>query len=125
MHDQSQKSGVIGYPWPNGGMTLTTIQLSTVSKLLPVVQSFIHGYYPFWSPIWLSTTKILAYVPRTTTNAAVDQQLKGREQILNILKENLQELQNRMKMQADKHRTENKFEVDNWVYLCLQPYIQK
>jgi hypothetical protein len=72
-----------------------------------------------------TTTKILAYVPRTTTNAAVDQQLTGREQILNILKENLQELQNRMKMQADKHRTENKFEVDNWVYLCLQPYIQK
>lgn len=32
--------------------------------------------------------------------------------------------QNRMKMQADKHRTEQSFEVGAWVYVKLQPYVQ-
>ena len=32
--------------------------------------------------------------------------------------------QNRMKQQADQHRSESSFEVGDWVFLRLQPYKQ-
>ena len=32
--------------------------------------------------------------------------------------------QNRMKQQADQHRSERSFEVGDWVFLRLQPYKQ-
>lgn len=32
--------------------------------------------------------------------------------------------QNRYKLYADKNGTEKEFEIENWVYLKLQPYIQ-
>lgn len=41
-----------------------------------------------------------------------------------IIKHNLLRAQHRMKMQADKHRQERKFEVGDWVYLKLQPFAQ-
>ena len=41
-----------------------------------------------------------------------------------IVKHNLERAQTRMKMQADKNRTERSFTVGDWVYLKLQPYVQ-
>ena len=32
--------------------------------------------------------------------------------------------QNRMKQQADQHRTEREFELVDWVFVRLQPYKQ-
>ena len=46
------------------------------------------------------------------------------QDILKILKENLQIAQNQQKLYADKHRIERSFEVGDLVYLRLQPYIQ-
>lgn len=37
---------------------------------------------------------------------------------------NLLRAQDRMKQQADKHRSERTFAMGDWVYLRLQPYVQ-
>ncbi|GJS08273.1 ty3-gypsy retrotransposon protein [Tanacetum coccineum] len=52
----------------------------------------------------------------------VDRYLEERDCILKELKVHLLRAQERMKKQADKHRTE--FEVGDWVYIKLQPYRQ-
>lgn len=42
-----------------------------------------------------------------------------------VIKHNLTRAQRRMKHQADKYRQEGQFAVGDWVYLKLQPYIQR
>lgn len=42
----------------------------------------------------------------------------------NLVKQHLPRAQERMKRQADKHRSERNFSVGDMVYLNLQPYIQ-
>jgi hypothetical protein len=83
------------------------------TRVTPVEAMF--GYSP---------PKLLAYLPGTTLVEAVDIQLKQREQVLQLLKENLQRSQNRMKRYADLRRTEREFKAGDWVYLRLQPYRQ-
>jgi hypothetical protein len=41
-----------------------------------------------------------------------------------LIKQHLLRAQARMKVQADKHRSERSFAVGDWVYLKLQPYVQ-
>lgn len=55
----------------------------------------------------------------------LDQQLVSRGRILSQLKANLEAAQNRMKVQADKHRVEGEFAVGDLVYLRLVPYLHK
>jgi hypothetical protein len=50
--------------------------------------------------------------------------LQERELMTDLIKSNLLKAQQRMKSQADKHRQERQFNVGDWVYLKLQPYIQ-
>jgi hypothetical protein len=44
------------------------------------------------------------------------------QEILKLLKENLQTTQNRQKISADRHRIERSFEIGDLVFLRLQPY---
>ena len=46
------------------------------------------------------------------------------QDILKILRENIQAAQNQQKIYADRHRVERSFEVGDFAYLCLQPYQQ-
>ena len=46
------------------------------------------------------------------------------QEILKLLKDNLQVAQNQQKQYADKHREERNFQVDDLVYLRLHPYKQ-
>jgi hypothetical protein len=46
------------------------------------------------------------------------------QEILKLLKENLQTAKNRQKMSVDRHRIERNFEVGDLVFLRLQPYRQ-
>jgi hypothetical protein len=41
-----------------------------------------------------------------------------------IIQDHLHRAQQRMKQQADKHRQEREFQVGDWVYVKLRPYIQ-
>lgn len=53
----------------------------------------------------------------------VDHQLRDRDEMLVVLKANLQKAQQRMVRLANKRR-EVEFEVNDWVYLKSQPYCQ-
>lgn len=64
------------------------------------------------------------YTPGGTSVVAADALLQDRDAALRLLKEHLAHSQNRMKQQADLHRTEREFTVGDWVYLRLQPYKQ-
>ena len=66
----------------------------------------------------------LDYIPGLTKAAAMDDFLLTRQQILDLLKGNLVATQDRMKLQADKHRQERSFEVGDLVFLRLQPFKQ-
>lgn len=48
--------------------------------------------------------------------------LQDRNRMLDVLKEQLCLAQNRMKMQADKHRREMEYQVGDKVFLKIQPY---
>jgi hypothetical protein len=52
----------------------------------------------------------------------VEDHIENQQQILQILKDNPTMAQNRMKQQADQHRSERSFEVGDWLFLRLQPY---
>lgn len=45
--------------------------------------------------------------------------------MLDHIQQNLQRAQHRMKTQADKNRQERQFQVGDWVYVKLQPYVQR
>jgi len=66
----------------------------------------------------------LPYIPGETRVEAVDRSLQKREAMIQILKFFLLWAQHRMKVQADKHRSERELEVGSWVWLKLQPYRQ-
>ena len=70
----------------------------TSTKLTPFEALF--GYPP---------PRLLDYIPGTTKVDSMDVQLRTREQLLALLKQNLVATQERMKLNADKHKTEKEF----------------
>jgi hypothetical protein len=65
----------------------------------------------------------ISVTSQCTTND-LEQWLKARADMQTIIRHNLARAQQRMKHQADKHRQERVFQVGDWVYLKLQPYVQ-
>lgn len=57
-------------------------------------------------------------------SADLEQWLIERNLLNDLLQHHLHRAQQRMKSQADKHRSEREFSVGDLVYLKLQPYIQ-
>ena len=70
----------------------------TSTKLTPFKALF--GYPP---------SRLLDYIPGTTKVDSVDVHLRTRQQLLSLLKQNLLATQERMKLNADRHRTEREF----------------
>lgn len=66
----------------------------------------------------------LPYLPGESANQVIDRDLQRREAMITELKQHLLTAQNRMKVQADKHRSERVFNVGDWVWLKLKPYRQ-
>ncbi|KAJ9552773.1 hypothetical protein OSB04_016818 [Centaurea solstitialis] len=66
----------------------------------------------------------IPYIPKDAVDRDVDEMMQDREAAVKVLKQSLLKVQNRMKQQADKHRSERSFEPGMWVYLKLQPYMQ-
>ena len=54
----------------------------------------------------------------------MEDHIEHQQEVLQLLKDNLNLAQNRMKQQADQHRSERSFDVGDWVFLRLQPYKQ-
>lgn len=67
----------------------------------------------------------LPYLAGESTVEAVDRSMQKRELMIQDLKRHLLRAQDRMKFQADKHRSERSFQIGDWVWLKLQPYRQK
>lgn len=74
----------------------------------------LHGYIA--SQVNLDNTAL--------ENSTARRWWQDRQGLNNLLKENLEIAQNRMKQNADKSRLERSFEVGESVYLKLQPYRQ-
>lgn len=65
---------------------------------------------------------IRSYEVGSTAVAQVETTLLERDDLLRLLKENLQTAQNRMKINADRHRHEVMFETGDFVFLRLQMF---
>ncbi|RVW80554.1 Transposon Tf2-12 polyprotein [Vitis vinifera] len=90
----------------------TNIHAST--KLSPFES--VYGYPP---------PKLIPYTLGTTQLQEVENTLKTRDEIIRILRTNLQLAQDRMKKFADIKRTARSFNIGDLVYLRLQPYKQQ
>ncbi|KAM5587861.1 hypothetical protein ABKV19_006351 [Rosa sericea] len=82
------------------------------------------GMTPFQALYGYEPPAVKPYIDGTTAVDAVNTQLKSRDELLAVLKRNLQIAQCRMKIFYDRHHTERSFEEGDWVYLKLQPYRQ-
>lgn len=79
---------------------------------------------PFEAVYGQPRPQMLPYESGATKVQAVDEELRSREFIANLIKENLQEAQAKMKYFADKKKGSQEFEIDDFVYLRLRPYQQ-
>nr|GEX20717.1 reverse transcriptase [Tanacetum cinerariifolium] len=66
----------------------------------------------------------IPYVAKDSPVEAVDRTPHAREQVVQLLKFNLKKAQDIMKCQVDKKRSDRSFQINDWVYLKLQPYRQ-
>ena len=75
----------------------------------------LYGYHP---------PSITSYLRENYKVQAVEYHIKHQQEVLQLLKDNLNLAQNRMKQQADQHYSKRSFDVGDWVFLWLQPYKQ-
>jgi hypothetical protein len=88
--------------------------LATYGKMVVYTNNHAStGMTPFEALYVITPPTLIYYVPG---NSAVDIHLQDRNQLINILRDNLQLAQNRMKLQADRLRTEGGFPFNDWVY---------
>lgn len=106
----NHKIGLSGYLWRNIGI----IPVFTPLFSLPLLKLCTGNPPGCAYLIWRVESSV----------DAIDRSLVAREHTIQLLKHHLSRAQNRMKQNADMHRTDRSFEVDNWVYLKIQPYRQ-
>jgi len=83
----------------------------TTTKMTPFME--LYGYQP---------PSITSYLRENSKVQAVEHYIEYKQQVLQLLKDNLVLAQNRMKQHADQHHSERSFDVGDWVFLRLQPY---
>ncbi|WVZ87967.1 LOW QUALITY PROTEIN: hypothetical protein U9M48_034538 [Paspalum notatum var. saurae] len=83
------------------------------------------GYSPFEVLYGHPPSHFGITVQDTCSVTDLQQWLKERNQMLSLIQQHLLRAQQRMQHQADKHRSEREFQVGDWVYLKLQPYVQQ
>ncbi|XP_068328235.1 uncharacterized protein [Pyrus communis] len=81
-----------------------------------------YGFTPFELVYGRSPPHIAPYEVGVAKTDSMEQSLVQRDNILAILKHNLELAQKKMKIQADIRRTERHFNVGDWVYLKLVPF---
>ena len=80
---------------------------------------------PFKAVYGRDPPKLIPYDSQPSPIASVDQLLAQRDEILCIIKLNMESAQVRMKTQADKHRRDIQLEVGDYVFIELKPYRMK
>ena len=93
--------GWSGFPWLNFGTILLAILLSR--RLL----------------IRLGLSFDLPYLAGDSSNTIVDNSKLTRETVLQLIKHNLQTVQNKMVQMADRRRIDREFNIGDWVYLKI------
>nr|GEX35938.1 retrotransposable element Tf2 [Tanacetum cinerariifolium] len=99
-------------------------------KWLPLTEFWYNTNYhtstktiPYEAVYYQTPLIHVPYIPGDSRVEEVDRTLQAREEAIKALKFHLKRSQDRMRNQANKHRTDRQFEVDDWVYLKLQPHI--
>jgi hypothetical protein len=117
--------------WLEGYLSFTSDRPKDWASWLPLVEwtynTSEHSstwFTPFKIVYGQEPPRLLPYESGTTTVQAVEDEMKSRDFILTLARENLQEAQTRMKLYADKKRKEREYNVVDWVYLRLRPYRQ-
>lgn len=80
---------------------------------------------PFLVLYGQSPPVIPMYTPGSSKIQAVDEYLKERDELLRILKANLMQAQDQMKLMADLKRREVQLEIGDMVLVKLHPYKQQ
>ena len=83
----------------------------TVAKMTPFMA--LYGYHP---------PSITSYLRENSKVHGVENHIEHQQQVLQLLKDNLTLVQNRMKQQVDQNCNKISFDVGGWVFLRLQPY---
>ena len=78
----------------------------TATKMTPF--KALYGYHP---------PSITSYLRENSKVQEVEDRIEHQQQVLQLLKDNLTLAHNRMKQQADQHRSERSFDVGDWVFL--------
>ena len=69
----------------------------------------LYGYHPL----------VITYSLRDSKVQAMEYHMEHQQQVLQLLKENLNLAQNQMKQQADQLHSEQRFNVGDWVFFRL------
>ena len=85
----------------------------TAGKMTPLMA--LYGYH---------APSITSSLRKNSKVQAVEDNTENQQQVLQLLKDNLNLAQNRMKQHAYQHHSERSFDVGDWVFLQLQPYKQ-
>ena len=80
------------------------------------------GCSPF-EALYGYTPRSLGLSSPSSRSAAVSSWAQDRQLMNRLLQQHLYRAQNRMKMQADKHRSDRSFAVGDFVFLKIQPYV--
>ncbi|XP_076903367.1 uncharacterized protein LOC143558411 [Bidens hawaiensis] len=80
---------------------------------------------PFKAVYGRDGTSIHEYKPGDINNGSIEASLQEHQRIFSQLKEAISQAKDRMTKQANKHRLEKEFQVNDMVYLKLQNYRQK
>lgn len=89
------------------------VEVDPTSKVLvQYFPTFFHQVDTFWKLVWLPFTRL----------ESMDETLRSREQIMQLLRHNLHQAQDHMKEYVDLIWQERNSIEGDWVYLRLQPY---
>jgi hypothetical protein len=98
--------------------------VASQGALLQHHSSHVHRMSPFRALYGYDTPSFVDLVFGESRAPKAKDWLQESQDILRVLKENLQATQNQQKMYVDRHRVEHNFEVGDLVFLRLQPYRQ-
>jgi hypothetical protein len=101
--------GLTGYYHKFGFEWWYNTSFHTTIKMTPFMA--LYGYHP---------PSITSSLNEKSKVQVVEDHIENKQQVLQILKDNLTMAHNCMKQQADQHRSEIIFEVGDWVFLRLQ-----